>query len=113
MKNLLYTVDIPVLAAKVKVCVGDEAHRAKFSKAMKLEPFHRTAACHYQPAKFGALICIVMSEDDLAGFAHEAVHAASFIQMHMNVMAHWNNDELTAYVVEYLMTVHIKKRGGV
>lgn len=110
MKNLMYTVNLPALAAKIKVCVGDQEHRDNFSKRMKLDYCSRTASCHYKAGTFGAMVCILMSEDNLAGFAHEAVHAASFIQSHMGVLPHWDNDELTAYIVEHLMNTHLKKR---
>lgn len=43
--------------------------------------------------------------------AHEAVHAANFIQDSMGVVPDFNNDELTAYIVQYICEISEKKLG--
>ncbi len=109
MANIRFRIKLEVLFAVVDVCVGDKDFREKFIKRNNLEASQRTAACYYVPTKDGMRICIIMNDIDIAGFAHEAVHAATFIQGHMHVMSHWDNDELTAYIVEHLMQKFLLK----
>lgn len=102
-------IKMPVLRARCVVIVG------KYEDIKKSIPFGLEC---FGPAEYMARTTYIyrdMAKDDLpftvvihsrsaaiSVIAHEAVHAASMIQDAMGVLPDFDNDELSAYIVQYI-----------
>lgn len=107
MIELNYTVRLAVLSAKVKVV--QTKNMARICEQYNIDNQHRSGFTHYRAGREGAEVLIVLTEQDLGLVAHECVHAATYIQEHMHTVPSWQNDELTAYIVGYLVSEYLKQ----
>lgn len=102
---------LPLLRAKVVVLIGawDEVitkvpYGASGAFGENDPYIARTTFKHLQDTKDGMPFTVVIHSKTIAMsvIAHEAVHAASYIQDAMGMYGDFNNDELTAYTVQYI-----------
>lgn len=97
-------IKMPVLKAKVVVYIDDHQELTKYSGAFDSNAPY-LARCIYRfeaKAKLCFNVAIHSKSHSLSVIAHEAVHAASFIQDGMGCVADFNNDELSAYIVQHI-----------
>ena len=103
MKRLI---SMPVLQASVILLIGPHADiKRHIPKGMAPRKQNYAGFCAFKHAKeapvpFRVLIHLLRPEWPV--MAHEAAHAASYICKAMGVGASFNNDELHAYVVQYI-----------
>ena len=100
---------MPVLKARVVLLVGDY-DIIKNSIPFSINCFSNAsylAKCAFKhrdkPKDNLPFTAVIHSRSSaLSVIAHEAVHAAHFIQEAMGIIPDFNNDELTAYIVQYI-----------
>lgn len=109
-------IKLPVLKAKIRILIGEYEH-IKHRFPPNLDDFGdpsylaRTAYRRESGVKDNLPFHVVIHSRSFAMsvIAHEAVHAASFIQSGMGIHADFDNDELTAYIVQYICEIVEKK----
>ena len=102
-------IQIPVLKARVVLLIGDY-DAIKNKVPFGADCFDNTnylARCafkHRNNPKDGLPFTVIIhsNSNSLSVIAHEAVHAAHYIQEAMGVVPDFRNDELTAYIVQYI-----------
>ena len=102
-------IQMPVLKARVVLLVGDYA-TIKDKIPFGINCFSNEgylARCAFKhrdkPKDNLPFTAVIHSRSGaLSAIAHEAVHAAHFIQEAMGITPDFNNDELTAYIVQYI-----------
>ena len=103
------SIPIPVLKARVVLVIGDYED-IKDRIPFGINCFSNDdylARCVFKqrnkPRDNLPFTAVIHSRSSaLSVIAHEAVHAAHFIQKAMGMIPDFNNDELTAYIVQYI-----------
>jgi len=98
---------MPVLKSKILVLtgIGKDVIDTLKKESLYNKEEHYTGRCWYKfvPDSIYPFQCIIHTKDNkISLIAHEAVHASSFILCDMGVVADFNNDELQAYIVQYI-----------
>lgn len=102
-------IPIPILKAKIVLLIGDY-NTVKNKIPFSIDCFNNDdylARCvfkHQDKSKDNLPFTVVIHSNSrsLSVIAHEAVHAAHYIQKSMGIVPDFDNDELTAYIVEYI-----------
>ena len=102
-------VKMPAVAAKVTFLIGDY-HSIEKWIPHALDTFNAevdsyTARCAFyimNNTRYPFNVVIHCREFNLGTLVHEMVHAVNFIQGAMGIKPDFDNDELTAYMMDYL-----------
>ena len=102
-------IDIPVLKARCILLIGEYEDIKDVIPYGAEEAFKdqtgylaRTSFKYRGGVKYPFTVVIHSKTRAISVIAHEAVHAAGFIQDAMGVVPDFNNDELTAYIVQHI-----------
>lgn len=103
-------IKIPVLRGRCIILIGSYEDIKRHAPFGSLEHFSevgylaRTAFKRLPSEKGDCPNTVVIHSHSAAisVLAHEAVHAASYIQDAIGIHPDWNNDELTAYLVQHI-----------
>lgn len=96
-------IPIDVLRAEVHVFIGStEEARKHLPEDLCFRGGYLARTWQYGEAK-KFRVYIHSETAALSVIAHEAVHAASFILDHLHIKADFNNDELQAYIVQFIV----------
>ena len=100
-------IEIPVLKARVLFLIGEyKVLPKRWIKSGRFEDGTYLARCIWKEnknTKWPFQVVIHSRFSALSVLAHEAIHAAGMIQDGMGILPSFENDELTAYLVQYLL----------
>lgn len=99
-------IDIPidVLKAHVRVILG-KGLKKQTAEVQRQFSGRYLARCAFAGHREGVpFFCVIHSKTSaMSVVAHEAVHAANFILDGMGCVADFDNDEVQAYIVQYIL----------
>lgn len=100
-------IEMPALKARVLFLIGEYKDLPnRWIKIGRFEDGTYMARCIWngnKNKKWPFQVVIHSRSAALSVLAHEAIHAANMIQDGMGVLPSFENDELTAYLVQYLL----------